>query len=284
MAERQRVVPMIHVPNVRATVNWYESIGFKVINVYGNDDEGLSFAILSFGSSEVMFNQGGQPSARDRRELDLYVYSDNVDDLYQRIKDRVEVVEGLHDTFYGMREFIIRDLNRFWITFGQPSVFEVLMSGVREGDKEVVRAALDVALERGDLRPETLTAALLAASSGDNTSGDNQNGEIREMLKKAGAVSPPEVDAQTLQSYAGKYKGEKGFGIIATVKDGKLFAALGAQQPLSLMPVDKTTFRPIAFDGLGTVTFNVEDGKTIGCALKHGDNTTQLKRVEETKR
>lgn len=32
---------------------------------------------------------------------------------------RVDVFEGLHDTFYGMREFIIRDLNRFWITFGQ---------------------------------------------------------------------------------------------------------------------------------------------------------------------
>jgi hypothetical protein len=39
--------------------------------------------------------------------------------VYDRLKDRVEVVEGPHDTFYGMREFIIRDLNRFWITFGQ---------------------------------------------------------------------------------------------------------------------------------------------------------------------
>ena len=28
-------------------------------------------------------------------------------------------VNALHDTFYGMREFIIRDLNRFWVTFGQ---------------------------------------------------------------------------------------------------------------------------------------------------------------------
>ena len=127
MAERQRVVPMIHVPDVRATVDWYESIGFTVINTYGNDGEGLSFAILSFGSSEVMFNQGGHPSARDRREFDLYVYSDNVDDLYQRLKDRVEVVEGLHDTFYGMREFIFRDLNRFWITFGQVSVVRSLL-------------------------------------------------------------------------------------------------------------------------------------------------------------
>ena len=283
MPEKQSVVPMIHVPDVRATVDWYESIGFTVINTYGNDGEGLSFAILSFGSSEVMLNQGGQPSARDRREVDLYVYTDNVDDLYQRIKDRVEVVEGLHDTFYGMREFIIRDLNRFWITFGQPSVFDVLMTGIREGNKEVVRAALDVALESGGLKPQTLTAALAAASSGENTSGDNQNAEIREMLKKGGAVSPPEVDPETLQSYVGKYKGEQGFEINATLKDGKLFAALGAQQPLSLMAIDKTTFRPIAFDGFGTVTFNVEAGKTIGCALKHGPSTMQLKRVEEAK-
>jgi hypothetical protein len=28
-------------------------------------------------------------------------------------------VEDLHDTFYGMREFILRDCNGFWITFGQ---------------------------------------------------------------------------------------------------------------------------------------------------------------------
>jgi hypothetical protein len=31
-------------------------------------------------------------------------------------------VEDPHDTFYGMREFIVRDNNGFWITFGQPSV------------------------------------------------------------------------------------------------------------------------------------------------------------------
>lgn len=54
-----------------------------------------------------------------RREVDLYLDVDNVDELYERLKDGVEVVKGLHDTFYGMREFIIRDLNRFWITFGQ---------------------------------------------------------------------------------------------------------------------------------------------------------------------
>jgi orotate phosphoribosyltransferase len=111
---------MIHVPDVRATVEWYQSIGFTVINTYGDDDESLSFAMMSFGTGEVMFNEGGKLSTSDRREVDLYVSTSNVDNLYQSLRDRVDVIEGLHDTFYGIREFSIRDLNRFWITFGQP--------------------------------------------------------------------------------------------------------------------------------------------------------------------
>ena len=115
----EKVVPMIHVSDVRATVDWYESIGFTVTDTYDDGGQGLSFAILSFGSSEVMFNSGGQPSNQNRREVDLYVYVDNVDDLYGSLEDRVEIVKGLHNTFYGMREFIIRDVNRFWLTFAQ---------------------------------------------------------------------------------------------------------------------------------------------------------------------
>jgi len=117
----RKIVPMIHVPDVRATLEWYRSIGFSVTNTYGNDEGGLSFGMVSWGTSEVMFNEGGKPSSSLRREVDLYVCSDEVDALYRQLKDRVEIVEDLHDTFYGMREFTIRDFNRFWITFGQPT-------------------------------------------------------------------------------------------------------------------------------------------------------------------
>ena len=114
----KNVTPMIHVPDVRANVEWYTQIGFTVTDTYDDGGSGLSFAILSFGGGQVMFNSGGQGSPQKRREVDLYLDVDNVDDVYQALKDRVEVVEAPHDTFYGMREFIIRDLNRFWITFG----------------------------------------------------------------------------------------------------------------------------------------------------------------------
>lgn len=116
----KKLVPMIHVPDVRATVDWYESVGFQTVNTYDNGTpDGLSFAIMSFGDGRVMFNQCGETSDKRRREVDLYLYTDGVDELYSRLKDRVDIVEPPHDTFYGMRELIIRDLNRFWITFAQ---------------------------------------------------------------------------------------------------------------------------------------------------------------------
>ena len=125
-----KVVPMIHVPNVRATVDWYVNLGFTIKSTYDDGGDGLSFAILSFGVSEVMFNTDGSTSAARRREVDLYIYTDNVDTLYERFNAQVEVIEGPHNTFYGMREFILRDLNGFWITFGEPSVFGRLMTAV----------------------------------------------------------------------------------------------------------------------------------------------------------
>ena len=123
---QKKVVPMIHVPDVRKTVDWYRDIGFAVAATYDDNAGGLSFAIVSFGTGEVMFSSGGQLSTRHRREVDLYVYTQDVDDLHARIEDRVEVIEGPHNMFYGMREIIVRDLNGFWITFGQEVPQDVL--------------------------------------------------------------------------------------------------------------------------------------------------------------
>ena len=111
--------PMIHVPDVRTTAAWYEAIGFTVVDTYDDGAEGLSFAILSAGASRVMFNQGGHSSPERRREVDLYLDVEDVDGLFASLKDRVDVVKAPHDTHYGMRELIIRDLNRFWLTFGK---------------------------------------------------------------------------------------------------------------------------------------------------------------------
>ncbi|HYC62491.1 MAG TPA: VOC family protein [Thermoanaerobaculia bacterium] len=114
-----KVVPMIHVPDVRAAVAWYERIGFEVTATHSDENE-MSWALITCGTTEVMFNEGGHPSTAHRREVDLYVYVNDATALYERLKEEVEVVHPLYDAFYGNREFIIRDLNRFWVTFGEP--------------------------------------------------------------------------------------------------------------------------------------------------------------------
>lgn len=149
------------------------------------------------------------------------------------------------------------------------NVDDVLGAGVRESNADLVKIALD----NGKATAQTLTAALALSSS------EEKNAAITEMLKKAGAQPPMEVDAATLQSYAGKYRGDPGPEISVTVKDGKLFATLG-RDAYQLMAIDKTTFRPIAFSGV-TVTFNIEADKVTGATLKQGPYpTTQLKKVE----
>lgn len=118
----ERIVPMIHVPDVNATAQWYVSIGFEIRHVNRDCDDGeIDWALLRLGQSEIMLSLGGHPSSAFRREFDLYTHVDDVDGLRCRMEGKAELVEDLHDTFYGMREFIIRDCNGFWITFGQPS-------------------------------------------------------------------------------------------------------------------------------------------------------------------
>lgn len=150
---------------------------------------------------------------------------------------------------------------------GAEGVDEVLITAARGGNAEIVRAVLT----KGSAKPETLTTALAVSMS-------NGKPEITEMLKKAGAVPPPEIDAVTLSSYAGKYRSEQGLEITVTLKEGKLLATPTGQSPLALIAVNKTTFRPTDFDGV-TLTFNVEGGKATGFELK-GQNATIFKRVE----
>jgi len=130
----KKAVPMIYVPDVAATLDWYAAIGFKEIARY--EDDGLvNFGMVSFGKAEIMLNMHGKPGPHD---MSLWFYTDKVDDLYRLLKSRqmaaaqaalagqpgdhegVEFVEDINDTFYDVREFGIRDLNGYVLYFEQP--------------------------------------------------------------------------------------------------------------------------------------------------------------------
>lgn len=152
---------------------------------------------------------------------------------------------------------------------GSDGAEDVLMAGVRQNKEDVVKIALD----SGVLKPESLTAALAFSMNANTTA-------ISDLLKKAGATPPLEVDAATLQTYVGKYKGDTGPEVTFSVKDGKLFVAGFTRDAQPLMALDKTTFRPLAFGGI-TLTFNVEGGKVASMTFKQGTTTNVMKRLGE---
>jgi ankyrin repeat protein/catechol 2,3-dioxygenase-like lactoylglutathione lyase family enzyme len=130
-----RVDPMIRVPNVRETVDWYQSIGFEVEGQHEIDSD-AAWAGVSFGGCYLMFVPRGTNG--EDREVSLWFRTRRIDDLYHLLKQRqleraAAVLAGavpdipearfkadLHDTFYGEREFTIIDLNGYELTFAQP--------------------------------------------------------------------------------------------------------------------------------------------------------------------
>ena len=178
------------------------------------------------------------------------------------------------DTFYGATAMTwALDNNhvavvRLLLEKGADDVEDVLLTGTGEGNEELVKVALD----RGGIKPQTLTVALAQSSA------DEKKANITEMLKKAGAQPPHQVDVAVLQSYAGKYKGDTGPEVTFTVKDGRLFVTGFTREPQPLLATDDTNFRPLNFGGI-TLTFNVEGGKVASMTFKQGPNTNVMKRT-----
>lgn len=128
-----KIVPMICVPDIAAALDWYVSIGFTEM---GRVDDGgvVNWGFVQFGGAQLMLNMHGQ---KGRQPVSLWFYTDNVDELYERLKTRqleaaqaalagtpldrpgIEFTLHPYNPFYGGREFGIRDLNGYELWFRQ---------------------------------------------------------------------------------------------------------------------------------------------------------------------
>jgi ankyrin repeat protein len=125
--------PMFRVSDLRATVKWYQSIGFTPRDEYEDCGE-LVFARLTFGNGEFTLGPGGDPGPAN---VSLWFFTDRVQELYDILKARqlraagrastaadgevdVRFEEDLYTPFYGGRQFSIRDINGLALIFWQP--------------------------------------------------------------------------------------------------------------------------------------------------------------------
>jgi len=124
----KRITPVLLVKNIEPVVPfWVDRLGFtKTVEVpEGNK---LGFVAFQKGTAEVMYQtyasvEKDAPSSMsaEARKGPTYLYMevDNLDAVLAAMKD-IKIVMPVRTTFYGMREFGVRDPGGHFITFAQP--------------------------------------------------------------------------------------------------------------------------------------------------------------------
>ncbi len=116
--------PMLWTEDLEGTVAFYRDVlGFAVDEF--NSDWG--WASLSRDDGGIMFTKpldfdsphGFEPPSRIGCTGSFYFNTDNVDTLWEELRDKAVVCYGIEDFDHGMREFAVYDNNGYILQFGQ---------------------------------------------------------------------------------------------------------------------------------------------------------------------
>lgn len=123
----REVTPLLVVDDVMAAVRFYtERLGFAADLVY--PEANPVFATVKCGNARFMFEAAGAYSAKGGVEpvggargegVELYVtVSGDIDGYFNKLKAAgVSIARDIFTTDYGMRQFTIRDLSGYVLTF-----------------------------------------------------------------------------------------------------------------------------------------------------------------------
>ncbi len=119
------VAPEMFVPDVAEAVRFYtEKLGFNLYRMEQRDGQAL-FAIITLDRAAVMLAHeslytaiGGSVSEKRGAAIDVRIMVQDVDELYRRCRENgVTVVHDIADRYYGLRDFVIADVNGFRLRF-----------------------------------------------------------------------------------------------------------------------------------------------------------------------
>ncbi len=131
----QRITPNMAVNNVYESVAFYHDIlGFELLMAVAEEKSGFDtemdrdkhyiWAMLKQGGVEIMLQEtaslkedAGDFFTQIGASMTLYITVDEIDAFYERIRQHVQILKPLETTWYGMREFYLRDCNGYVLAF-----------------------------------------------------------------------------------------------------------------------------------------------------------------------
>ncbi|TSJ43709.1 glyoxalase [Mucilaginibacter corticis] len=118
--------PNIFTNDMKATITFYQSLGFKITMSVPEMGDDLVWAMMVNGGVTMMFqtyeslaDDLPEISRQDGGSLLLYINLKDIRSFFEQVKDKVIVLKGLETTFYGATEFSIKDNNGYVLTFAE---------------------------------------------------------------------------------------------------------------------------------------------------------------------
>lgn len=124
------ITPNLMVEDVNQTIKFYEDILGFILNQSVPQDGQYDWASVKSGEVEIMLQKRTSLSADfpafqnmpTGGTLTLFIQMQGIQELYERARLQAEVVQDMNETFYGMREFSIKDPNGYILVFAEPIV------------------------------------------------------------------------------------------------------------------------------------------------------------------
>lgn len=108
-----RLIPMLPVASVPASIAFYEKLGFSV----ERRNDGWGWAMLRFDECRLMVDQSINLHRDAPRQSVVYLYPADIVEYHRQVRKNGLGVPELEVTFYGLTEFRVEDPdgNRLWI-------------------------------------------------------------------------------------------------------------------------------------------------------------------------
>lgn len=113
-----QLTPILWTNQLEETIVFYtEILGFTC----GEKNEDWGWASLHIGNVELMLAKPNQHTPFDKPIFtgSFYFRVENVDELYEQLKDKVKLVYPIENFEWQMREFAIYDNNGYMLQFGE---------------------------------------------------------------------------------------------------------------------------------------------------------------------
>jgi uncharacterized glyoxalase superfamily protein PhnB len=119
MSNFKKIVPVLKVKDMQRAVDFYTGIlGFTVCWRATNDGGGEN-GLLQAGATELLLSTGSHLGDTPQFTGTLYFKMDAVQEFFDRIKHKVEIVWPLETMDYGQTEFGIHDCDGYTLAFAE---------------------------------------------------------------------------------------------------------------------------------------------------------------------